>query len=737
MLPNGDNGKGSEASTSTAGLSQTCCQFEFDEILLATENFNESLIVGKGGFGKVYKGNIRIGTSHVDVAIKRLDLVSNQGATEFWAEVEMLSKLRHAYLVSLIGYCNYEKEMILVYEYMPYGTLEDRLHKLDIPLSWIERLKICIGAARGLDYLHTGTGTEVGVIHRDVKSSNILLHESWTAKISDFGLARVGPINKPSTYVNTLVKGTFGYIDPNYFATGKLTRKSDVYAFGVVLFEVLCQKRPLDETFECGLATWIQDSIKEGNLKQIVYSGIRSEISPKCLKGFARIAERCLNNHPNHRPTMTEIVFNLESLLAQSVLFSQQKTSNWLQAPGKIFGKIFDVFPSNSPGENLGTPISRGENSSTPISRGENSSNPISRDEESSTPISRSENSSTSISCGEDSASMREPRTGGAAKNEVPQKQLTLLLLDELNKITENFGRKSFIDEGSEYFHVFRGKLSNGEEVIIKKFNTSSFTDSESDFKEKLSMISRLKNEYLSQLFGYCLEKRNRILVYQCSTMGCLHDILHGRRGGEGDEPGLILNWAQRVKVAYGAARGLEYLHEQVHPPIVHCDVRSSNVLVFDDFESKIVYFSLSNFSSDNAARRYNEVHPRMLARLESYHPPEYAMTGQRTQKSDVYSFGVVLLELLTGRKPVDDTMPRGQQSLITWATPRLSEDKVKQCVDPRLNDDFPPKAVAKMAAIAALCVEYQADFRPHMNLVIKAMQPLLNSKPAASESWP
>nr|XP_043635303.1 probable receptor-like protein kinase At5g38990 [Erigeron canadensis]XP_043635304.1 probable receptor-like protein kinase At5g38990 [Erigeron canadensis] len=334
MFPDCGNGKGSEEATSTAGLSQRCCQVKYDEILLATYNFDESLVVGKGGFGKVYKGKISIGTAHVDVAIKRLDLMSNQGATEFWAEVEMLSKLRHVHLVSLIGYCNYEKEMILVYEYMPHGTLEDHLHELHTPLSWIDRLKICIGAARGLDYLHTGTGIEVGVIHRDVKTSNILLHESWAAKISDFGLARVGPTNQPSTYVNTSVKGSFGYIDPNYFATGKLTRKSDVYAFGVVLFEVLCQKRPLDESFECGLATWVKESIKEGSLKQIVYSGIRNEIPPKCLKEFARIGERCLDSHPNQRPTMSEVVFSLESLLAQSVSSSQQKTSNSLQTPG-------------------------------------------------------------------------------------------------------------------------------------------------------------------------------------------------------------------------------------------------------------------------------------------------------------------------------------------------------------------------------------------------------------------
>ncbi|KAJ0705899.1 putative protein kinase RLK-Pelle-CrRLK1L-1 family [Helianthus annuus] len=213
---------GNEYEPSSVQWSQLCRHFEFHEILTTTKNFDESLVTGRGGFGKVYKGNIKNGSTLVAAAIKRLDTMSNQGAFEFWAEVEMLSKLRHCNLVSLIGYC----------------------------------------AARGLDYLHTGTGIEFGVIHRDVKSSNILLDESWAAKVSDFGLSIVSPKNQASAYVNTLVKGTFGYIDPNYFATGKLTRKSDVYAFGVVLLEVLCRKRVVDNSLDCGIATWAQDSIK-------------------------------------------------------------------------------------------------------------------------------------------------------------------------------------------------------------------------------------------------------------------------------------------------------------------------------------------------------------------------------------------------------------------------------------------------------------------------------------------
>uniref|UniRef100_A0A5B6ZIP1 Putative Kinase superfamily protein n=1 Tax=Davidia involucrata TaxID=16924 RepID=A0A5B6ZIP1_DAVIN len=329
--------------------------------------------------------------------------------------------------------------------------------------------------------------------------------------------------------------------------------------------------------------------------------------------------------------------------------------------------------------------------------------------------------------------SEREPRTSNVVKGGAPQKVLPIetpaLSLDELNRLTSNFGPKALIGEGS-YARVFYVTLSNGQQTAIKKLDTTS-SEPDSDFAAQLSLVSRFKNEHFVELIGYCLEANNRILAYQYATMGSLHDVLHGRKGVQGAEPGPVLSWNQRVKVAYGAAKGLEFLHEKIQPPIVHRDVRSSNVLLFDDFLAKIADFSLTNQSSDTAAR----LHSTRVLGTFGYHAPEYAMTGQITHKSDVYSFGVVLLELLTGRKPVDHTMPKGQQSLVTWATPRLSEDKVKQCVDPKLNNDYPPKAIAKMAAVAALCVQYEADFRPNMTIVVKALQPLLNSKPAGPDS--
>ncbi|XP_021889510.1 pto-interacting protein 1-like [Carica papaya] len=296
--------------------------------------------------------------------------------------------------------------------------------------------------------------------------------------------------------------------------------------------------------------------------------------------------------------------------------------------------------------------------------------------------------------------------------------------MDDLKDATDNFGTKSLIGEGS-YGRVYYGVLKNGQAAAIKKLDSSK--QPEQEFLAQVSVVSRLKDENVVGLLGYCVEGPLRVLAYEYAPNGSLHDILHGKKGVKGARLGPVLSWAQRVKIAVCASRGLEYLHEKAQPHIIHRDIKSSNVLLFDDYVAKIADFDLSNQAPDSSAR----LHSTRVLGTFGYHAPEYAMTGTWSSKSDVYSFGVVLLELLTGRKPVDHTLPRGQQSLVTWATPRLSEDKVKQCVDARLNGQYPPKAIAKMAAVAALCVQYEADFRPNMSIVVKALQPLLNTRVA------
>lgn len=300
-------------------------EFTFQELKNATRNFKSDTLLGEGGFGKVYKGWLeskqppKSGSGMV-VAIKKLNSESLQGFEEWQSEVNFLGRLSHPNLVKLLGYCWEDKELLLVYEFMQRGSLENHLFGRGSavqPLPWGMRLKIAIGAARGLAFLHA---SDDRVIYRDTKASNILLDGSYNAKISDFGLAKLGP-SASQSHVTTRVMGTKGYAAPEYVATGHLYVKSDVYGFGVVLVELLTGLRALDTTRPSGketLVEWIKPFLSDNKrkLKSIMDTRLEGKYPSKAAIATAELALKCLAQEPKYRPSMQQVLDTLEKIHA-------------------------------------------------------------------------------------------------------------------------------------------------------------------------------------------------------------------------------------------------------------------------------------------------------------------------------------------------------------------------------------------------------------------------------------
>ncbi|KHN46041.1 Putative LRR receptor-like serine/threonine-protein kinase [Glycine soja] len=307
----------------------TTCYITLSELKEATDNFSKK--IGKGSFGSVYYGKMRDGK---EIAVKSMNESSCHGNQQFVNEVALLSRIHHRNLVPLIGYCEEECQHILVYEYMHNGTLRDHIHESfkKQKLDWLARLRIAEDAAKGLGYLHTGCNPSI--IHRDIKTGNILLDINMRAKVSDFGLSRLA--EEDLTHISSIARGTVGYLDPEYYASQQLTEKSDVYSFGVVLLELIAGKKPVsseDYSDEMNIVHWARSLTHKGDAMSIIDPSLEGNAKTESIWRVVEIAMQCVEQHGASRPRMQEII-----LAIQDAIKIEKGTENKLKSSSSFSG---------------------------------------------------------------------------------------------------------------------------------------------------------------------------------------------------------------------------------------------------------------------------------------------------------------------------------------------------------------------------------------------------------------
>ncbi|XP_057769747.1 receptor-like protein kinase FERONIA isoform X2 [Salvia miltiorrhiza] len=645
-----------------------CRRFSLAEIQQATRYFCKERLIGRGGFGNVYRGLIDEGQT--TVAIKKLNPNSMQGAREFLTEIETLSELRHVNLVSLIGYCNEHGEMILVYDYMAGGTLGNHIYKPSrkrrhiSSLTWKQRLNICIGAGRGLDYLHTGHG----VIHRDVKASNILLDEDLVAKVSDFGLAKPEDGRKLQTHVSTNVKGTRGYLDPHYFHTRKLTRKSDTYAFGVVLFEVLCGRPAVDlgvTEDEQILSMWAQDKNSKGEVDQIVDLNLRDEISPDSLKIFVELAERCLEDEPNNRPTMSQVVQQLELAL-------EQQESKRILASNETSSSYEETGQSADSGQSSVSNIELQILTCTP--KGQTSH------QVADTKVSRFWSRNRSNSSRETELLLSEIREANL--------KVTVFDWHTLSVATNRFSSSNEVGKGG-FGHVYKGVLPTGQVVAVKRHSTSP-AQSLKEFKNEILLLPNLHHQNVIKLLGYCIHGRESLLVYEFMENISLDTFI-------GDKKRQHFPWPVRFNIIKGIARGLVYLHQGSRFRVIHGDPKSSNILLDHEMVPKISDFGFS------------------MKLLEHDSELETGIAAGT-------NFGVVILEIVSGHTAWR-SYTLSKMNIHDYARKLRSDGKVLDLVDGSLGGEFPADEALRCIRVGLRCTLEHPHDRPSMRSVLKMLE--------------
>ncbi|KAI3923931.1 hypothetical protein MKW98_012720 [Papaver atlanticum] len=668
-----------------------CDFFTLKVIKAATQNFNPANVIRKDWdrYGDVtYKGVLPNG---IAVEVRQIS-TDTDGTPQYLKKISYYLALRHQNIIRLLGHYSDKRNILLVYEHMESGDLQTALFddvKLKKSLNWKTRVKICLGIAKGLAFLHQKDQSKTLIVHRDVKPRNILLDKYLNPKISDFNFARL--CQGEVTHYVTKVAGTFGYLDPEYLVKGTINDKTDVYGFGVLIIALLGGKRPFcgiegSEYFH--LPSVAQELKENGNLFRLIDEDLNMQYSVKEATMILKLAILCTSETRKLRPTMSEVVSILE---------------------GRTTMKTPVVDPLSSAVVNSEVVISIVESNST-------SKETELTDEGFASNLDYLFSKLRETSVSSEVASVVTEENDNPEFVEYGSKQT--VGIDETESLdfrrievaTNNFSLANKIGQGSSG-SVYRGMLPNGKIVAVKQLLMTS-DQGKQDFQNEGHISSSLKHPNLVRMLWHCTGNNQHCLVYEYMENGSLYGALFENVKEK-------LAWPARDKICIGVAKGLSFLHDDDSKyKIVHRDIKLSNILLDKDLTPKISDFGL--------AMHYNREVTHIntgLAGTVGCMAPEYVILGTVTEKIDVYSFGIVTLELITGKKRVEWISDHESVSLLDLVYDLQQKGDILGVIDQDLKMNIPVKEAEMMLSLGMLCKNPDPNSRPSMSEVVSILE--------------
>ncbi|CAH2059730.1 unnamed protein product [Thlaspi arvense] len=709
--------------------------FGYSELYIGSNGFSDELILGSGGFGRVYKALLP--SDGTTVAVKCLaEKKGEQFEKTFAAELVAVAQLRHRNLVKLRGWCLHDDELLLVYDYMPNRSLDRVLFRRpDMnsdfkPLDWDRRGKIVRGLAAALFYLHEQLETQI--IHRDVKTSNVMLDSEFNARLGDFGLARwlehkIDEVELDPSYDSvssfrnhqfrvadsTRIGGTIGYLPPESFRKKTVaTAKTDVFSFGVVVLEVVSGRRAVDLSFsedKIVLLDWMRKLSDDGKLLDAGDSRLpKGSYDISDMKRMIHLALLCSLNNPQLRPNM-----------------------KW------VIGALSGEFPGNLPAlpsfksHPLYIPLSSLKSTSTSATTTTTATttNPTTSSTASFNASSESTPSSNYVTAIDDSiyhtAETGENRYfSNTSRRMTSSKSFVLdtpreISYNDIVLATNNFSdarRVAEVDFGTAYY----GLLNRDQHIVVKRLGMTKCPALVTRFSTELLNLGRLRHRNLVMLRGWCTEHGEMLVVYDYSANRKLsHLLFHNQIPGN-----TVLRWKIRYNVIKSLACAVRYLHEEWDEQVVHRNITSSTIFLDRDMNPRLCGFALAEFLSRNDHAHQAAKKKGSAQGIFGYMAPEYMESGEATTAADVYSFGVVVLEMVTGQPAVDYKRKKEDALLVLRIRELVGYRKksLEEIADIHLDDEYERREMARLLRLGLVCTRTDPKLRPSISQVVSTL---------------